>query len=94
MSDYCHAATRKNNPPAKIAAEGTVPVVSKAQYACNAHLPPVLRLDPAGRSDALPELVDQPSVVRGVSRGGPDNATRCCTRAYAGARCGTITPGR
>jgi hypothetical protein len=40
MSDYRHAATRKNNPPAKIAAEGTVPVVPKAQYAYNAHLPP------------------------------------------------------
>ena len=37
-----------------------------------AHLPPVLRFDPAGRPDALPELIDQPGVVRGVSRGGPD----------------------
>ncbi len=72
MSDYRHAATRKNNPPAKIAAEGTVPVVSKAQYAYNAHMPPVLWFDPGGRPDALPELVDQPGVVRGVSRGGPD----------------------
>ncbi len=47
MSDYRHAATRKNNPPAKIAAEGTVPVVSKAQYAYNAHLPRCCGLIPA-----------------------------------------------
>jgi len=73
VSDYRHAATRKNNPPAKIAAEGTVPVVSKARYAYNAHLPPVLWFDPGGRPDALPELVDQLGGVRGVSRGGLDS---------------------
>lgn len=57
LSDYRHAATRKNNPPAKIAAEGTVPVIPKAQYAYNPHLPPVLRFDPAGGPDTLPELL-------------------------------------
>ena len=35
MSDYRHAAKRKNNPPAKIAAEGVVPAIPKAQYAYN-----------------------------------------------------------
>ncbi|UCC31327.1 MAG: hypothetical protein JSU86_03440 [Phycisphaerales bacterium] len=69
MSDYRHAAIRKNNPPAKITAEGTVPVASTAQYAHNAQLPPVKRFDPAGRPDALPELVDRPGIVRGVSWG-------------------------
>ncbi len=69
MGDYRHrGATRKNNPPAKIAAEGTVPVIPKVQYAYNAHLPPVLRFNaqplPTGDSgpdgfpsDVLPELV-------------------------------------
>ncbi len=57
MSDYRHAATRKNNPPAKIAAEGVVPAIPKAQYAYNPHLPPVLRFDTTGESDQLPELL-------------------------------------
>lgn len=58
MADYRHhGARRKNNPPAKIAAEGTVPVIPKAQYAYNPHLPPVLRFDPAGGPDKLPDLL-------------------------------------
>lgn len=57
MSDYRHAAKRKNNPPAKIAAEGVVPAIPKAQYAYNPHLPPVLRFDTTGESDQLPELL-------------------------------------
>ncbi|MCL6503529.1 MAG: hypothetical protein K6T86_12650 [Pirellulales bacterium] len=32
VSDYRHKAKRKNNPPAKIAAEGTVPVMPKIEY--------------------------------------------------------------
>lgn len=50
-------ATRKNNPPAKIAAEGHVPLVPKAQYAYSPRRPPELRFDPSGRSDELPELL-------------------------------------
>ncbi|MDA8376671.1 MAG: site-specific DNA-methyltransferase [Planctomycetia bacterium] len=57
MSDYRHAAKRKNNPPAKIAAEGVVPAIPKAQYAYNPHLPPMLRFDTSGQSDHLPELL-------------------------------------
>lgn len=58
MSDIRHpAAKRKNNPPAKIAAEGTVPVIPKAQYAYNPHLPPVLRFDQHGGPDDLPDLI-------------------------------------
>ncbi len=49
MSDYRHAAKRKNNPPAKIAAEGVVPAIPKAQYAYNPHLPLALRSPPAGK---------------------------------------------
>lgn len=58
IGDIRHpAAKRKNNPPAKIAAEGTIPVIAKAEYAYNPHLPQVLRFDQRGGPDALPELL-------------------------------------
>jgi hypothetical protein len=50
-------ATRKNNPPAKIAAEGHVPLVPKAEYMYSPRRPPELRFDPTGRTDELPELL-------------------------------------
>ena len=50
-------ATRKNNPPAKIAAEGFVPLVPKAEYFYSPRRPPELQFDPAGTADQLPELV-------------------------------------
>lgn len=63
LADTRHpGATRKNNPPAAIAAEGTVRVLPKAEYAYNPHLPPVLRFDQHGARDggpdALPELIE------------------------------------
>jgi len=58
VQDYRHEAEkRKNIPPAKIAAEGTVPAVPKARYEYNPHLPPVLRFDQHGEADKLPELL-------------------------------------
>ena len=58
VTDYRHKqAKRKNNPPAKIAGEGTVPAVPKAVYEYNPHLPPVLRFDVEGKPDKLPELL-------------------------------------
>jgi adenine-specific DNA-methyltransferase len=58
-ADYRHAeAKRKNLPPAKIAAEGKVPKVEKARYSYSPHLPPVLRFDPDGKADRLPELLE------------------------------------
>jgi adenine-specific DNA-methyltransferase len=58
LADVRHpGAKRRNIPPAKIAAEGTVPVIPKVQYAYNPHLPPVLRFDQHGSPDALPELL-------------------------------------
>lgn len=58
VSDYRHPeATRKNNPPAKIAAEGYVPLVPKAEYLYSPRRPPELRFDPTGRADELPELL-------------------------------------
>ena len=58
VADYRHAeATRKNNPPAKIAAEGYVPLIPKAEYAYSPRRPPELRFDPSGGADELPELL-------------------------------------
>jgi adenine-specific DNA-methyltransferase len=50
-------ATRKNNPPAKIAAEGCVPPIPKAEYLYRPRRPPELRFYPTGRADELPELL-------------------------------------
>lgn len=55
--DYRHDTTRKNNPPAGLAAQGRVREVPKVEYAYNPHLPPVLRSDPDGNADKLPELL-------------------------------------
>src|SRR5579884_3304483 len=58
VADYRHPeATRKNNPPAKIAAEGHVPLLPKAEYSYSPRLAPVLRFDPTGSADQLPELL-------------------------------------
>jgi len=60
LADTRHpSASRRNIPPAKIAAEGVVPAIPKAEYAYNPHLPPVLRFDQHGAPDALPELLDK-----------------------------------
>jgi adenine-specific DNA-methyltransferase len=60
IADYRHdEATRKNNPPAKIAAEGTVPILPKIRYEYSPRLSPVLRFDPTGAPDALPELLKE-----------------------------------
>lgn len=57
-ADYRHTREKRTNiPPAKIAAEGAVPKVSKARYHYSPHLPPVLRFDPTGSADRLPELI-------------------------------------
>lgn len=58
VEDYRHSgAKRKNNPPAKIAAEGTIPVKPKIEYSYSPRRPPVLRFDPTGKADQLPELL-------------------------------------
>jgi adenine-specific DNA-methyltransferase len=58
VSDYRFPeATRKNNPPAKIAAEGYVPLIPKAEYLYSPRRPPELRFDPTGAADQLPELL-------------------------------------
>lgn len=55
--DYRHDTTRKNIPPAGIAAQGKVREVPKVEYAYNPHLPPALRFDSGGNADKLPELL-------------------------------------
>jgi len=58
ISDYRYDITRKNNPPAKIAAEGHLPLVPKIQYRYSPRLDPVLRSDLTGQADQLPELLE------------------------------------
>ena len=58
VTDYRHdSAKRKNIPPAGLAAQGKVAETPKLRFAYDPHLPPVLRFDPTGRSDELPELL-------------------------------------
>jgi adenine-specific DNA-methyltransferase len=60
IDDYRHdEVTRKNIPPAKLAAEGRVPKVPPVQYAYNPRRPPALRFDSTGAADAHFELLDQ-----------------------------------
>jgi adenine-specific DNA-methyltransferase len=60
VTDYRHdEATRKNNPPAKIAAEGTVPIMPKIRYEYSPRLAPALRFDSTGQADKLPELLQK-----------------------------------
>lgn len=54
---YRPAATRKNNPPAKIAAEGEVLAISKAKYVYTPHLPPVLWFGPISKHEVLHEML-------------------------------------
>ena len=57
--DYRHDASRKNIPPAGLAAQGRVRETPKLAYAYDPHLPPVLRFDPTGSSDELPMLLEE-----------------------------------
>jgi hypothetical protein len=69
VADYRHPeATRKNNPPAKIAAEGQVPLLPKAEYTYSPRRPPELRFDATGMADELPELLAK---ARSLSENSP-----------------------
>jgi adenine-specific DNA-methyltransferase len=60
FGDYRHdKATRKNNPPAKIAAEGKIPILPKIEYHYSPRRPPILQFDPTGKADKLPTLLEQ-----------------------------------
>lgn len=58
IEDYRHKGVkRKNNPPAKIAAEGVVPALPKIEYLYSPRRSPTLQFDPSGKADSLPELL-------------------------------------
>jgi adenine-specific DNA-methyltransferase len=57
ITDYRHAEKRKNIPPAGLAGQGKIREVPKTRYAYDPHLPPVLRFDPSGKADQLPDLL-------------------------------------
>ena len=57
VADYRHDKTRKNNPPAALAAQGRIAETPKQRYYYDPHLPPALRFDDSGESDQLPELL-------------------------------------
>ncbi len=60
VEDYRYpGATRPNNPPAALAAEGRTPPAAKLAYAYSPRLDPVLRSDRTGRADALPPLLEK-----------------------------------
>ncbi|MDP9367237.1 MAG: site-specific DNA-methyltransferase [Chloroflexota bacterium] len=59
VADYRYDhAKRKNNPPAGLAPQGRIAERPVERYAYNPHLPPVLRFDPTGAADHLPELLE------------------------------------
>jgi adenine-specific DNA-methyltransferase len=55
--DYRYDAKRKNIPPAGLAAQGRVHEAPRLSFAYDPHLPPILRFDPRGLADGLPELL-------------------------------------
>ena len=60
VKDYRHdTPKRKNNPPAGMAGQGRTPDTPKQEYTYNPHLPPILRSDPHGDADKLPELLQK-----------------------------------
>jgi adenine-specific DNA-methyltransferase len=55
-ANYLHRATRLNNPPAGLAAEGRAAEPPRLAYAYNPHRPPTLRFDGTGQADRATEL--------------------------------------
>ena len=59
VHDYRHDATRKNNPPAGLAAQGKVQEPLPHVHRYDPHLPPALRFDQTGEADALSGLLHE-----------------------------------
>ena len=57
VADYRYAATRKNNPPAALASQGSVQESRKQIYYYDPHLPPKLRFDGTGQADRMHDLL-------------------------------------
>ena len=63
IEDYRHSGERRKNiPPAKIAAEGVVPLLPKAKYAYSPRRSPTLRFDTDGLPDRVQDLLDEAAV--------------------------------
>ena len=58
VGDYRYENKRKNNPPAKIAAEGRIPPAPRLTYTYSPRLDPRLRFDGTGTADRLPALLE------------------------------------
>ncbi len=56
---YRYDETRKNIPPAGLAAQGKIEEKPHTRYSYDPHLPPVLRYDESGQSDRLPALLEE-----------------------------------
>ena len=56
--NYLHRATRLNNPPAGLAAEGKSSAQALSDYSYNPHRTPTLRYDQSGHTDRVVELVE------------------------------------
>jgi len=92
-ADYRHTQEKRTNiPPAKIAGEGRAPKIEKARYHYSPHLPPVLRFDPSGAADRLPEPIADGADRRGrpaaAQARGAEAAGRGATQPRAVARVG------
>jgi predicted flap endonuclease-1-like 5' DNA nuclease len=57
VQTYRYDETRKNIPPAGLAAQGRIEERPKVRYSYDPHLPPFLRYDSTGQEDAIPELL-------------------------------------
>ena len=58
VADYRYDATRKNNPPAALASQGSVQESRKQIYYYDPHLPPNLRFDITGQADRVRQLLN------------------------------------
>jgi adenine-specific DNA-methyltransferase len=67
VGEYRHRETRKNNPPAGLAAQGRVRETPRLQFAYNPHLPPTLRFDPSGALH-IHERVATQAILRVAAR--------------------------
>ena len=65
VKTYRYDETRKNIPPAGLAAQGKIEERPKVRYSYDPHLPPILRFDDTGKEDAIPALLAEAAAARG-----------------------------
>lgn len=59
VSDYRYDETRKNNPPASLASQGSVQELRPQRYAYDPHMQPAMRFDDTGAADRVHALLDE-----------------------------------